>query len=182
MSMLNNRPGNIAAHPLADGGRLVLTFANGQHVVDPAGGAQLWVREKLIPSMAGRPREGRVVSMDVEAGPAYDRVYLCRVAMVGPGGGQFTAAAKDLEVIPPPSAVVSLVERLGYPSLKDIPNQMRRLADEIERGDVLADGVLCLVVSGGERGPAMYAWGETGDRYREAGILQAAVAQHLARE
>ena len=74
------------------------------------------------------------------------------------------------------SKIVSLAERTGHPSLGDIPNQLRQLADSIESGEEPALTVLCVVVGPDEAPPALFAWGDTADRYRCHGILQVAAA------
>lgn len=66
-------------------------------------------------------------------------------------------------------AVVSMFRE--QPSLMDIPNQLRQLANAIESGEQPAEAALMLVVEPGVFKPAFYGWGKIPDRHVVAGLF-----------
>lgn len=70
---------------------------------------------------------------------------------------------------------LEVVQLRAAPKLNDIPAMMRQLADEIERGEVEAESMLCLIPSD-EGLPVIYGWGEHMGDYANIGLLELAKA------
>lgn len=54
---------------------------------------------------------------------------------------------------------MEVVQLRTAPLISDIPGQLRQLADDIEKGDVKAESVLCIVPQDGDW-PIMFGWGD----------------------
>jgi hypothetical protein len=54
---------------------------------------------------------------------------------------------------------MEVVQLRASPKLTDIPGQLRQLADRIEKGEVEAESVLCIVPQDGDW-PIMFGWGD----------------------
>jgi hypothetical protein len=76
--------------------------------------------------------------------------------------------------------MVEVVEiRAGAPTLNDIPGQLRRMADMIERGEVAGQTAIFVLDDGASKPEAIYLWGIGGSNDRIA-ILEMAKAMMIA--
>jgi len=68
------------------------------------------------------------------------------------------------------SADLKLVNFRAEPGLADIAGQLRRLADEVERGEVLPLAAYTVLVTEAFD-PIFYGWGKVADRHGVAGLF-----------
>lgn len=66
---------------------------------------------------------------------------------------------------------VNVVDLRNHPSLLDVPDQLRRLADKIERGEQPVEAVYAVVVEPDAFTPVFYGWGKIADRHAIAGLF-----------
>jgi hypothetical protein len=70
------------------------------------------------------------------------------------------------------------VVALPVSNLMDIPAMLRRLADDIEKGDH-GEVTFALAIAENEHGPIMFGWGEAKDALYNVGLFEWAKAQML---